>query len=86
MCLAGRVRTETRGRQPPWASTSTSTSGSTAPGACVVFVAEIPARHGPVTIRTELSDFGIPLHVEAPPADQVFDPQALDDAAVPNTA
>jgi hypothetical protein len=48
--------------------------------------ASLPLRHGSLTIRTQLSDFGIPVHVEAPRPDQVLDPQALEDAAVPNTA
>jgi hypothetical protein len=35
-------------------------------------VVAIPAKHGPVVIRTDLSDFGVPVHVTAPSPSQVL--------------
>ncbi len=35
-------------------------------------VVAIPGRHGPVLIRTDLSDFGLPVHVTAPSPSEVL--------------
>jgi hypothetical protein len=35
-------------------------------------VVEVPARHGPVVMRTDITDFGIPVDVAAPPPSQVL--------------
>jgi hypothetical protein len=35
-------------------------------------VVAIPSRHGPVLIRTDLSDFGVPVHVNAPSPSEVL--------------